>query len=56
MKDAVNIGALNPVENSRVEVAMADPVFDELRRSIVESEGDRHKTLIGPTIHLHSAV
>ena len=56
MKDAANIRALNPVENSRVEVAMADPVFDELRRSIVESEGDRHKTLIGPTTHLHSAV
>jgi hypothetical protein len=56
MKEVVNIDELNPVEDSRVEEATADPVFDELRRSIVESEHDRSEALIGPTAHLYSPV
>ncbi len=56
MKQIVDIGELNSVDDSRVEEVTADPVFDELRRSILESERDRSDSASGPTVHLRPPI
>ncbi len=56
MKHEVDVGRLNPVEISQVEHAMADPVFDELQRAIVENPRDRDEGANDPVTRLGSPV
>ena len=56
MRRVVDIGGLNPVEESEVERATADPAFDELRQSIVGGERDRGETVGEPITRVYSSV